>query len=156
MNLVATLAGVSLIDKVGRKKLLLVGAVGCGICLLAAAMIFQTQSHQQYLLAVLIAYIVFFAFSQGAVIWVYISEVFPTSVRSKGQSLGSSAHWITNALIASIFPVLARYSKSIPFFFFAVMMVVQFLVVLLVYPETKGFTLESMQKHLHEKGKPAV
>jgi SP family arabinose:H+ symporter-like MFS transporter len=156
MNLVATLAGVSLIDKVGRKKLLLVGAVGCGICLLAAAMIFQTQSHQQWLLAVLIAYIVFFAFSQGAVIWVYISEVFPTSVRSKGQSLGSSAHWITNALIASIFPVLARYSKSIPFFFFAVMMVVQFLVVLLVYPETKGFTLESMQKHLHEKVKPAV
>jgi MFS transporter, SP family, arabinose:H+ symporter len=156
MNLVATLAGVSLIDKVGRKKLLLVGAVGCGLCLFAAAMIFQTQSHAQYLLAVLVAYIVFFAFSQGAVIWVYISEVFPTSVRSKGQSLGSSSHWITNALIASIFPVLARYSKSIPFFFFAAMMVVQFLVVLFVYPETKGFTLESMQKHLHEKAKPAA
>jgi SP family arabinose:H+ symporter-like MFS transporter len=90
------------------------------------------------------------------VIWVYISEVFPTSVRSKGQSLGSSAHWITNALIASIFPVLARYSRSIPFFFFAAMMVVQFLVVLFVYPETKGFTLESMQKHLHEKVKPTA
>jgi sugar porter (SP) family MFS transporter len=156
MNLVATLAGVSLIDKVGRKKLLLVGAVGCGLCLLAAAIIFQTNSHAQYLLAVLIAYIIFFAFSQGAVIWVYISEVFPTSVRSKGQSLGSSSHWITNALIASIFPILARYSKSIPFFFFAAMMVVQFLVVLFVYPETKGFTLESMQKHLHEKATPAA
>ena len=148
-NLVATLGGVLLIDKIGRKKLLLVGAFGCGLCLAAAAYIFQSQSHAKYLLAVLITYIIFFAISQGAVIWVYISEVFPTSVRSKGQSVGSSAHWITNALIASIFPMLARYSKSIPFAFFASMMVVQFLTVLFVYPETKGYTLESMQAHLH-------
>lgn len=148
-NLVATLGGVLLIDKIGRKKLLLVGSIGCGLCLAAVAYIFQSQSHTTFLLAVLITYIIFFAISQGAVIWVYISEVFPTSVRSKGQSLGSSAHWITNALIASVFPILARYSKAIPFAFFAGMMVVQFLTVLFVYPETKGYTLESMQAHLH-------
>jgi MFS transporter, SP family, arabinose:H+ symporter len=148
MNLVATLAGVSLIDKVGRKKLLLVGAVGCGVCLLAAAMIFQTQSHQQYLLVVLIAYIVFFAFSQGAVIWVYISEVFPTKVRAKGQSLGSSSHWIMNALIALSFPYVAKHSFAAPFVFFSVMMAIQFVVVLLFYPETKGISLEQMQRRL--------
>ena len=150
-NLLATFAGVLLIDKIGRKKLLLVGAFGCGLCLAGVAQMFHSRSHNGYLLALLIVYILFFAISQGAVIWVYISEVFPTSVRSKGQSLGSSAHWITNALIAGFFPIIARHSSSIPFVFFSVMMVVQFLTVWFLYPETKGYTLESMQRHLYEK-----
>jgi SP family arabinose:H+ symporter-like MFS transporter len=96
-----------------------------------------------------VGYIAFFAISQGAVIWVYISEVFPNRVRSKGQSLGSSAHWIMNALISGIFPLLAKSSGAYPFVFFAVMMVVQFFVVLFFYPETKGFTLEEMQHRLN-------
>ncbi len=81
-------------------------------------------------------------------IWVYLSEVFPTRVRAKGQSLGSFTHWIMNALISAVFPVLAARSGGVPFLFFAVMMVVQFVVVLAIYPETKGYTLEEMQRKL--------
>jgi hypothetical protein len=96
----------------------------------------------------LIGYIAFFAVSQGAVIWVYISEVFPNVVRAKGQSLGSSTHWVMNALISGIFPHMAARSGAYPFIFFCVMMIAQFFVVLLVYPETKGITLEDMQKRI--------
>ena len=85
---------------------------------------------------------------RSAVIWVYISEVFPNRVRAKGQSLGSFSHWIMNALISGIFPLMAAKSGGAPFLFFAVMMVVQFFVVLFVYPETKGISLEQMQKKL--------
>ena len=91
-------------------------------------------------------YIAFFAISQGAVVWVFISEVFPNRVRSKGQSLGSSAHWITNAAISLIFPVMAKSSGAYPFIFFAAMMALDFIIVLKYYPETKGITLEKMQQ----------
>ena len=147
-NLLFTLIAMSLIDRVGRKLLLLIGAVGMAICLFAVATIFQTQSHMDYLVWCLVAYIGFFAFSQGAVIWVYISEIFPTKVRAKGQSLGCSAHWIMNALISGIFPMLAASSGAYPFFFFGAMMVVQFIVVALVFPETKGVSLEQMEKRM--------
>jgi hypothetical protein len=93
-----------------------------------------------------VTYIAFFAISQGAVIWVYIGEVFPNRVRAKGQALGSSSHWITNAIIAFTFPQLAKSSGAYPFMFFAAMMVVQFFVVLFFYPETKNVTLEQMQR----------
>ncbi|HXJ12521.1 MAG TPA: MFS transporter, partial [Candidatus Limnocylindrales bacterium] len=96
----------------------------------------------------LIGYIAFFAFSQGAVIWVFISEVFPNRVRAKGQSLGSFSHWFMNALISGIFPLLAASSGGYPFVFFSLMMALQFFVVLFVYPETKGVSLEQMQKSL--------
>ena len=148
MNLGATILGMSLIDKVGRKTLLLIGSVGTAVCLSLVATIFLTHAHQHYLVWLLVAYIAFFAVSQGAVIWVYIAEIFPTRVRSKGQSLGSSAHWITNALISGFFPILAKSSGGAPFVFFAAMMVVQFLVVLFIYPETKGKTLEELQRQL--------
>jgi hypothetical protein len=82
------------------------------------------------------------------VIWVYLSEVFPNSVRAKGQSLGTFSHWLMNALISGIFPLMAASSGAYPFVFFSVMMVLQFFVVLFVYPETKGLTLEEMQKEL--------
>jgi MFS transporter, SP family, arabinose:H+ symporter len=95
-----------------------------------------------------VGYIAFFAFSQGAVIWVYLSEVFPNSVRAQGQSLGSFSHWFMNAAISLIFPLMAASSGAYPFVFFAVMMVLQFFVVLFVYPETKGLSLEEMQKKL--------
>ncbi len=148
MNLAATLLAMTVIDKLGRKTLLLVGSVGTAICLLGVASVFFMQQHQSYLVWLLVGYIFFFAISQGSVIWVYISEVFPTRVRSKGQSLGSSSHWVMNAIISGAFPLLARYSAGAPFVFFAAMMVVQFFVVLFIYPETKGYTLEQMQHRL--------
>jgi MFS transporter, SP family, arabinose:H+ symporter len=148
MNLAATLLGMSVIDKLGRKTLLLIGSVGTAACLFGVAWVFFANSHQSYLLVFLVAYIAFFAISQGAVIWVYISEVFPNRVRAKGQSVGSSSHWIMNAIIAYTFPQLAKSSGAYPFVFFGAMMVVQFFVVLFFYPETKGYTLEKMQHRL--------
>ena len=148
MNLLATLLAMSVIDKLGRKTLLLIGSVGTALCLAGVARVFWTQQHQELLLWFLVAYIAFFAISQGAVIWVYISEVFPTRVRAKGQALGSSSHWIMNAIIAYTFPQLAKSSGAYPFLFFSVMMVVQFFVVLFVYPETKRVSLEQMQQRL--------
>ncbi len=147
-NLLATMLGISLIDKLGRKTLLLIGAVGCGLCLAGVAILFKTETHQALLLPLLVGFIIFFAVSQGAVIWVYLSEVFPTNVRSKGQALGSSSHWIMNGLITLAFPVVARYSRAMPFWFFAGMMVVQFVTVLVAYPETKGESLEMLQHRL--------
>jgi sugar porter (SP) family MFS transporter len=148
MNLLATLLGMTLIDKLGRKTLLLIGAVGTAACLFGVSGVFFQQKHQSSLLWLLVAYIAFFAISQGAVIWVYIGEVFPNRVRAKGQSLGSSSHWITNALIAYIFPQVAKSSGGAPFLLFGVMMVVQFFVVLFFYPETKGVSLEQLQQKL--------
>jgi MFS transporter, SP family, arabinose:H+ symporter len=148
MNLLATLLGMSLIDKLGRKTLLLIGSVGMAFCLAGVATVFFTHTHAGLLVWLLVAYIAFFSVSQGAVIWVYIAEVFPNRVRSKGQSLGSSAHWLMNALISLLFPILAKYSGGLPFAFFATMMVLQFLVVLFVYPETKGISLEQLQRKL--------
>jgi MFS family permease len=139
----------SVIDKVGRKKLLLIGSVGTALCLAGVAVIFLTGRHENLLVWMLVGYIAFFAFSQGAVIWVYISEVFPNRVRAKGQSLGSFSHWIMNALISWTFPLMAASSGGYPFVFFSAMMVLQFFVVLFFYPETKGISLEEMQKKLH-------
>jgi sugar porter (SP) family MFS transporter len=148
MNLVATLFGMTLIDKLGRKTLLIIGAIGTALCLAGVAEIFYTNTHQNYLIWLLVTYIAFFAVSQGAVIWVYIGEVFPNRVRSKGQSLGSSSHWIMNAIIAYTFPQVATSSRAYPYMFFAAMMVLQFFVVLFFYPETKNVTLEQMQRRL--------
>ncbi len=147
-NLLFTMIAMSVIDKLGRKTLLLVGSVGTALCLAGVSIIFFTGQHQNLLVWLLVGYIAFFAFSQGAVIWVYLSEVFPNSVRAQGQSLGSFSHWFMNASISLIFPVVAHASGAYPFVFFSVMMVVQFFVVLFVYPETKGLSLEEMQKKL--------
>ena len=148
MNLVATLLAMSVIDKLGRKTLLLIGSVGTAVCLAGVAAIFLSNSHQSDLVWLLVGFIFFFAISQGAVIWVYISEVFPTRVRSKGQSLGSSSHWIMNAIITKAFPSIAAVSAGAPFIFFSAMMALQFFVVFAFYPETKGVTLEAMQRKL--------
>jgi MFS transporter, SP family, arabinose:H+ symporter len=147
--LVFTLLAMTVIDKIGRKILLLSGAVGTCICLLGIATIFISSRHQNWVLWLLIGYIACFAFSQGAVIWVYISEVFPNQVRAKGQSLGSFSHWFTNAIISGIFPLMASRSGGYPFLFFAGMVALQFFVVLFIYPETKGISLE---KVLHNLG----
>jgi sugar porter (SP) family MFS transporter len=147
-NLLFTMIAMSVIDRLGRKTLLLIGSVGTALCLAGVARIFFTGQHENFLLWLLVGYIAFFAFSQGAVIWVYISEVFPNAVRAKGQSLGSFSHWFMNALISFTFPQMAASSGGYPFLFFSAMMVLQFFVVLFVYPETKGVTLEQMQKKM--------
>lgn len=148
-NLVATFLAMALIDKLGRKTLLLIGSVGTFLCLIGVASLFHSGAHQGWIVWLLVAFIGFFALSQGAVIWVYIAEVFPTLVRSKGQSLGSGAHWVMNAVVSGLFPwVVAHYSRATPFYFFAGMCALQFVVVLLVYPETKGATLEQLQQQM--------
>jgi MFS family permease len=106
MNLLATLLGMAVIDRLGRKTLLLIGSVGLAISLFGVSVVFFTHTHQSALLYLLVIYILFFAISQGAVIWVYISEVFPNRVRAKGQSLGSSG----------TFPLLAAKSGGYPFY----------------------------------------
>ena len=151
-NLLFTILALLVIDRVGRKKLLLIGSVGMSVCLSIAALVMGGRLAEGLLIYVLVGFIAFFAFSQGAVIWVYISEIFPTPVRARGQSLGSSTHWLLNALISALFPVAAAYSRSAPFAFFAAMMVVQFFVVWLFFPETKRVSLEDMQSQIATGG----
>jgi MFS transporter, SP family, arabinose:H+ symporter len=150
-NLVFTMVAMAIIDKVGRKKLLLVGSIGTFACLTTIGLLFTTHAHQNLLLWPLIGFVAFFAVSQGSVIWVYISEIFPNSVRAKGQSLGSFTHWLTCAALSNIFPVAAAHSAAGPFLFFAAMMVVQFVVIFRFFPETKGFTLEQLQRKLETR-----
>jgi sugar porter (SP) family MFS transporter len=147
-NLVATLLAMTMIDRFGRKKLLLVGTVGLTICLSAISYVFVTHRHLHWLVWLLMAYIACFAVSQGAVVWVYISEVFPNRVRAKGQGLGSSSHWISNAVISLVFPIMAGSSGAYPFIFFAAMMALDFFLVLFFYPETTGISLEKMEHKL--------
>jgi MFS transporter, SP family, arabinose:H+ symporter len=142
MNLLFTTIALTVIDKLGRRTLLLIGSVGLTLSLGGVAAIMITGEHRDLLLYLLAGFIAFFAFSQGAVIWVYISEVFPTEVRARGQALGSSTHWLMNALIAAVFPVIAERSAGAPFIFFAAAMVAQFIVVLLFFPETKQLPLD--------------
>jgi sugar porter (SP) family MFS transporter len=148
-NLIFTLVGMSVIDKLGRKTLLLFGAAGTASCLAAVSWLFAINSHPAALVWLFVGYIAFFALSQGAVIWVYIGEVFPNHVRSKGQGVGNASHWIVNTIIALEFPVLVvTMGRSAPFTFFAIMTAIQFFVVLFFYPETKGQTLEELQHQL--------
>ncbi|HWF65212.1 MAG TPA: sugar porter family MFS transporter [Rhizomicrobium sp.] len=143
-NLLFTIPALYLIDRAGRKALLLIGSVGLFVTLVGTAAIMLTGQHQNLLLWMLIGFIASFAFSQGAVIWVYIAEVFPTEVRALGQSLGTSTHWAMDAIIVTYFPVVAAYSKGAPFLFFAAMVVLQFVVVLFFFPETKRAPLEDI------------
>jgi sugar porter (SP) family MFS transporter len=147
-NGIFTILGMILIDRVGRRKLLIVGSTGMSVCLALIARTFYAQDFSGYgLLVFLLIYIMFFAFSTGAVIWVLIAEIFPNSIRGKGQSLGSFTHWFFAALITFLFPVVEKTSQNgigHAFAFFAIMMVVQVIVVWRYFPETKGRTLEDI------------
>ncbi|HET6254025.1 MAG TPA: sugar porter family MFS transporter [Puia sp.] len=156
-NLVSTLLAMTVIDKLGRKTLLLIGSVGMIVFLSLAAGTFSDHpSANSHLLLYLIGFIAFFAFSQGAVIWVFISEIFPNSVRSQGGSLGSTTHWLMAAIITTIVPsILDKANGEMnteggrwSFIFFAAMMLLQLLFVWRVMPETKGKSLEQIQKDL--------
>jgi sugar porter (SP) family MFS transporter len=148
VNAIFTGVGMLLIDRIGRKTLLLIGSAGMAVCLAVAGLAMGGVLPKPVVLYALIGFIAFFAPSTGAVIWVYISEVFPTPVRGRGSAIGASTHWGLNAVIAAIFPTVAALSVSLPFYAFAVMMAVQFLVVLVYFPETKGVPLEEMERTL--------
>jgi sugar porter (SP) family MFS transporter len=150
VNLVFTIIGMSLIDRLGRKTLLLIGAIGMAIALAGVGVIFATQAHQDLLVWMLMGFIAAFAVSQGAVVWVYLSEIFPNRVRAKGQSLGSLTHWLANAVIAYSFPqVRGLGGGAWPFYFFAAMMLLQFVTVATIFPETKGLSLEELQRKMN-------
>jgi sugar porter (SP) family MFS transporter len=155
-NLAATLLGISLLDRVGRRTLILVGSVGTALALSGVTLIMASGAGRAWLLPLLIMFIASFAISQGAVIWVYLSEIFPTDVRARGQAVGSATHWILNALIAGAFPVIASQSKSAPFAFFAVMMVLQFFAALILMPETRGIALERMSEIMRTRSSDAA
>jgi SP family arabinose:H+ symporter-like MFS transporter len=151
-NGIFTILGLALIDRVGRKKLLITGSLGMSVCLGLVAKTFYTQDFSGFgLLIYLLIYIMFFAFSTGAVIWVLIAEIFPNNVRGKGQSFGSFTHWFFAALITFLFPVIEKLSQfgvGHAFMFFSLMMVVQVIVVWKYFPETKGRTLEELGENL--------
>lgn len=153
VNMVFTMLGLYLIDRIGRKKLMLIGSIGYIISLSAVAAAFQFGWLGGMVVPVLLfVFIASHAIGQGAVIWVFISEIFPNSVRAYGQSLGSATHWILAAVIASIFPILAeRFGAAPLFMFFAVMMVLQLLWVIFRMPETKGVPLEQLEAKLLKK-----
>lgn len=151
-NLFFTLLAMTVIDRFGRKKLLLTGAIGMIVFLALTAYAFQTPGGGgTSVIIYLIGFIAFFAFSQGAVIWVFISEIFPNSVRSQGGSLGSFTHWIMAAIISWTFPIIVESSKNggfYSFIFYSIMMVLSFIFIWRVMPETKGRSLEQIQKDL--------
>jgi len=150
VNFIFTLLGVNVIDRFGRRTLMLVGSLGLIATLGLVAQAFYRQQFGGVLVPVLLfVYIAFFAFSQGAVIWVFISEIFPNAVRAKGQALGSSTHWVMATVIAFTFPWFARHlGGGNTFAFFCAMMVLQLVFVLRFMPETKGTSLEGVEKTL--------
>lgn len=147
-NLVFTVVAMTVIDRVGRKRLLLIGSVGLAACLFVAAYAFERKIGGVVVLGSLIGYIAFFAFSQGAVIWVYLAEIFPNRVRARGQALGSFVHWFWAAAVSWTFPIVAEASGGLAFAVFGAMMVLQFVMVWVFLPETKGVSLEQIQRQL--------
>lgn len=148
-NMIFTLLAISVIDKLGRRTLLIIGSVGMFLSLGLVARAFFLQSFAGYdVMLYLIAFIAFFAFSQGAIIWVFISEIFPNAVRAKGQTLGSSTHWVMAVIISWAFPKIVNSSElggAYAFTLFAAMALLQLLFAWKVMPETKGKSLEQIQ-----------
>lgn len=153
VNLVFTMLGLYLIDRLGRKKLMLIGSIGYILSLAAVAAAFMTQNLGGVIVpAFIFIFIASHAIGQGAVIWVFISEIFPNQVRSYGQSLGCTTHWVLAAVVSAAFPFFAnRFGPGPIFFFFAVMMVLQLFWVVFRMPETKGVPLEELEARLTGK-----
>ncbi len=150
VNFLFTLLAMRYIDKTGRKTLMLIGSFGLIVTLGLVSYTFYTAHFSGYFITIyLLMYIAFFAFSQGAVIWVFISEIFPNQVRAKGQTLGSFTHWVMAALITFFFPYITeKAGGGNTFLFFALMMVLQLIFVWKVMPETKGKSLEQIESTL--------
>jgi len=151
-NLIFTILAMTVIDKFGRRTLLLIGSVGMVVFMGLVALAFYTRHFGGYaVMLYLVGFIAFFAFSQGAVIWVFLAEIFPNKVRAKGQALGSFTHWVGAATISWLFPVAANVKwigGGNYFMFFSVMMILHFIFVWKWLPETKGKSLERIQKEL--------
>ena len=149
VNLVFTLLGMYLIDKMGRRQLMLIGSIGYIIMLSGVAWAFYSGAEGFMVVFFVSAFVGAHAIGQGAVIWVFISEIFSNSVRGSGMSFGTGTHWIMAAIITMVTPaVLHAFSPVTIFLFFAGMMVLQLLWVLFVMPETKGVSLEDLQRKL--------
>ncbi|WP_026712315.1 sugar porter family MFS transporter [Flavobacterium daejeonense] len=149
VNLVFTLIGVFLIDKLGRKILMYIGSVGYIISLTLVAMAFFLHWQGIMVPVFLFLFIAAHAIGQGAVIWVFISEIFPNHLRASGQAFGSTTHWVLAAIIPSLIPFLfSTIGPGVVFLFFAIMMVFQLLFVAFLMPETKGISLEELSKKL--------
>ncbi|WP_421808033.1 sugar porter family MFS transporter [Flagellimonas sp.] len=158
INLIFTFVGISLIDKLGRKQLMYIGSIGYIISLAMVGWCFYSGASSVLLLTFILIFIASHAVGQGAVIWVFISEIFPNKVRSYGQSWGTGTHWVFAALITLLTPTFLDAEigifKDNPwpiFIFFACMMVLQLLWVIFMMPETKGISLEELGKLLSRK-----
>lgn len=151
INFLFTLLALSFIDRFGRRFLMLIGSIGLILTLATVSFAFYFKIGGTVVAASLFVYIAFFAFSQGAVIWVFLSEIFPNEVRARGQALGSFTHWILAAIVAFLVPSAERLGFGPTFLFFTAMMVLQLLFVLKIMPETKGVSLEDLEKMLAKK-----
>lgn len=153
-NLVFTMLAMTIIDRVGRRRLMIVGSIGYVLSLSATAWAFYsygtefTRTGSVVVLTSLMVFIASHAFGQGAVIWVFISEIFPNRARARGQALGSFTHWVGALAISQTFPMIAEKSGGHAFAFYAGMMTLQLLWALFIMPETKGTPLEEIQKEL--------
>lgn len=141
LSLGFTIIGLSFVDRLGRKPLLVLGSAGMFLCLALLAAAIPHKIQPVFYLCILAAYNLCFAFSQGTVVWVYLSELFPPAVRGAGQGYGATVHWIANAGLIWLFPVVEHAAPALSFSALALLMVVQIGVVWLCYPETKATTL---------------
>jgi MFS transporter, SP family, arabinose:H+ symporter len=148
VNLVFTMVGLSLIDRLGRRVLMYIGSIGYIISLGLISFAFYHQSYGGMPIYVF-SFIAAHAIGQGAVIWVFVGEIFPNEVRASGQSFGCLTHWVFAAVIANVFPIFATSNPWGIFLFFTCMMVLQLLYVMFMMPETKGVALEDMDVRMH-------
>jgi SP family arabinose:H+ symporter-like MFS transporter len=148
INFLFTILAINLIDRFGRRFLMLIGSIGLILTLGMTSLAFYLQIGGEIVAISLFIYIAFFGFSQGTVIWVFISEIFPNEVRANGQALGSFTHWIMASLIAFMVPSAEKIGFGPTFLFFSVMMVLQLIFVLRMMPETKGISLEELEEKL--------
>ena len=151
VNLIFTVMALFFIDWFGRRALLMFGALGTTVMhVLIAWQLYLPSDQVNSTIAVagIFGFIAFFAISQGAVIWVFISEIFPNAVRAKGQALGSFTHWFMCVVVSWTFPIIAASAGWTAFGFFACMTMLQFFFALYLMPETKGGTIEQMEKEL--------
>ncbi len=147
-NLLMTFVGMALIDRIGRKALLLIGSVTFVMSHLLAAWVFATHTQGWIVIAAMMGVVGSHAYSQGAVVWVIINELLPNAVRASGAAVACTLMWVLCAAIGWAFPVIAKASGAMAFGFFAAMMVLQFVLVAKFLPETKGVSLEELQKRL--------
>lgn len=152
VNFIFTMLAINVIDRVGRRKLMLIGSFGLIAALgLVSQAFYSANPNGMAVTVYLMVYIAFFALSQGAVIWVFIAEIFPNAVRAKGQTLGSLTHWVMAAVITFFFPMLTeRLGGGDTFLMFAGFMVLQLLFVWKIMPETKGKSLEQIGANLEK------